>query len=86
MQMIYELYDSYGNVKNRITASKESVVRSICQENGYEYKVVQEDKSFDHLNQIDLDHLTNEKIKAISEQQDFIEDCIAEMAMRVYEE
>lgn len=86
MQIIWELYDANGNFVNRITASDENYVKDICEVSGWSYKALQEDKSFVIPEQPNPLTLTNEKIKALDSRQDFIEDCIAEMATQVYKE
>lgn len=86
MQMVWELYDRNGDVCDLVSASDETFIKELCEENGWTYKAIREDKSFIIPETPNPTTLTNEKIKALDTRQDFIEDCIAEMAMQVYEE
>lgn len=84
--MVYELYDKSDNMVNCITASNEEIVNDLCHENGWTYKAIGEDTSFTIPNQSSFETLTDAKISAIGERQEFIEDCIAEMAAQIYKE
>lgn len=84
--MVYELYDRSGDMVNCITASNEEIVKDLCDEKGWTYKAIREDESFIISSQPKFETLTDAKIIAIGERQEFIEDCIAEMAAKIYKE
>lgn len=81
--MIFNLYDKDGNYVNGITSSLE-FVKDYCKQNGYTY--VEEIRNTSQVSSViepEVD-LQEAKIQAVSDRQDFLEDCIAEMAMQIY--
>lgn len=85
--MVYDLYKN-GTYVNGVVGSLE-FIEKYCAEMGYTYKDVTHkysDKSED-LNLFNQnDSLESKQIKAVSDRLDFIEDCMAEMAVQVYSE
>lgn len=77
--MRYEIYQNNDLVN--VIVCDPSFIDEYCEENKYTYKVVPEVEIPVILEPEPLDP----KIQALVDQQTFLEDCIAEMAMIVYE-
>lgn len=84
--MTFDLYKD-GVYVNGIESSLERV-QKYCAEMGYTYVNVTKPRDDVDLSEIFRmeQRREKEKIAALSDRQDFIEDCIAEMAMQVYSE
>jgi predicted metal-dependent hydrolase len=87
--MIYNIFFN-GKKINSVEASKEFIVK-YCRDNGYVYaEAVKKEKEIVKTTEEKVDDLESEnkllkqQIVAQSEQLDFYEDCIAEMAEVVY--
>lgn len=81
--MMFNLYKN-GEYVNGIEATLE-IVKKYCEEKGYTYveiPVVKREKETLKPDEI----ISEYKIQAVSDRLDFVEDCIAEMAMQVYSE
>lgn len=78
--MYWIIYDSEGNEINRIAAD-EDFTKALCEENGWIYKAY---NPVSHDIEIIAVVSDTSKINVISDRIDFLEDCVAEMAMQVY--
>lgn len=79
-------YDIYKNGKyvNGIVASEDFILE-YCRKNGYTYREIQREDPPAFIVE-NNPKLSDQKITAVSDRMDFLEDCIAEMAMQVYSE
>lgn len=81
--MIFDIYKN-GKYINGIVGD-EDFTKRYCLENGYTYKIVRGKEPDNNQQLIETNpHLSEEKINAVSDRIDFLEDCIAEMATQVY--
>lgn len=86
MTMVFKILDRNGNIANIIEADKD-FARSLAEEIGGTYErirssTIREKEPLEILK--DENKLLKAQIQAQQERSDFIEDCIAEMAMEVY--
>lgn len=79
--MYYNLYKN-GKYANGIVAS-EDFINEYCRENGYTYKKVEQEEKKNHFPEQNP-NLPDQRIIAVSDRIDFLEDCIAEMAVQIY--
>lgn len=81
--MIFNLFDKDGLYVNGIKASLE-FVQDYCAEHNYTFSEEIRDPATAYKNSEVNNANPEAKIQAISDRQDFLEDCIAEMAMQIY--
>lgn len=86
---VYEIYDGSSLVNTIV--SDESFVSSYCSKNGYTYKYKQQEDALpeptaeERIAILEKEsNLLIQQIGVLSDRNDFLEDCIAEMAGVVY--
>lgn len=82
------IYRANGKLDNVIVA-EEDFVKKFCASMGYTYKLRPSIQSTEEpiVEEPPDDPKTlTQKVKAVDQRQEFLEDCIAEMAMQVYSE
>lgn len=83
---IWDLYDSNGNWVNSVRGTEKNI-KSLCEEEGYTYLYSYTENDDDRtITEGPVIDYLNAQIHVVDNRVDFIEDCIAEMAMEVYKE
>lgn len=81
----WHIYRPDGSLENTIAAD-EDFVQEYCREHGFTYaERVLESPTEPYNEPVDLLNPLYQQVKANTDRQEFLEDCIAEMAMSVYE-
>lgn len=81
----WHIYRPDGSLENTIAAD-EDFVQEYCRENGFTYAERVLESSTESYNEpVDLLNPIYQQVKANADRQEFLEDCIAEMAVSVYE-